>query len=93
MLLNAAYPPKFRKYMESIVRSRNIDVVFNEIVDDFPSEGTVGLRTRAHREFTEADLVVSNLVSIKSLVISTVGNTDLCCGHEAKYCLHLHPGL
>ena len=58
MLLNATYPTKFRKDVERRVRKRDINVVLDEMVDQIPEEGAIGLKTRSGKEFPTADFVV-----------------------------------
>jgi NADH dehydrogenase FAD-containing subunit len=55
MLLNAAYPNKYRKRIEKDVTSRGINIVFNDYVDDFESTSP---KTRSGRQI-EGNLVVS----------------------------------
>jgi len=55
MLLNAAYPNKYRKRIEKDIRSRGVEIVFNDYVDDFD---TTSPKTRSGRQ-VEGDFVVS----------------------------------
>jgi len=54
MLLNAAYPNKYRKRIEKDITSRGVSIVFNDHVDDFESTNP---RTRSGRQL-EGNLVV-----------------------------------
>lgn len=58
MLLNSAYPNKFRKYMESQLRARNIDLLLGDYVDKVPENGSGKLEFRSGRSI-QASLVVS----------------------------------
>ena len=55
MLLNAAYPNKYRKRIEKDITSRGVDIVFNDYVDEFESATP---KTRSGRQ-VEGDFVVS----------------------------------
>jgi len=59
MLLNSAYPDKYRKRIEKDITSRGVSIVFNDYVDDFES---THLKTRSGRQL-EGDLVVSFIFS------------------------------
>ncbi|TFY77916.1 hypothetical protein EWM64_g6094 [Hericium alpestre] len=54
-LLNAAYPDKFRTKAEQGMRTRNIDIVFGDYVDDFDAKGSI---TTRKGQKLEGDLVV-----------------------------------
>jgi NADH dehydrogenase FAD-containing subunit len=60
MLLNAAYPNKYRKRIEKDITSRGINIVFNDYIDDFESASP---KTRSGRQ-VEGDFVVSLLYSM-----------------------------
>ncbi|KAF7311064.1 hypothetical protein HMN09_00650200 [Mycena chlorophos] len=55
-LLNPAYPPRFRKALESTLHSRGIKIILNDAVDEFPPGGTP-VKTR-NGAIIDADLVV-----------------------------------
>jgi len=55
MLLNAAYPNKYRKRIEKDITSRGVEIVFNDYVDDFESTSP---KTRSGRQ-VEGDFVVA----------------------------------
>ena len=57
MLLNSAYPNKYRKRVEKDVTSRSVNIVYNDYVDDFESTSP---KTRSGRQL-DGDLVVSVL--------------------------------
>ena len=67
MLLNAAYPNKYRKRIEKDIASRGVNIVFNDYVDDFESTSP---KTRSGRPL-EGNLIVS-LFSLACL--STASN-------------------
>ncbi|KAI0088426.1 FAD/NAD-P-binding domain-containing protein [Irpex rosettiformis] len=58
-LLSAMYPDKFRRSIEDKVRSRDIDIVFGDYIDEFPESGqTVDITTRRGQSIKGVDLVV-----------------------------------
>ena len=57
-LLNATYKDRFRNYMASQLRARNIDLVLGEYVDHFPADGSGELGFRSGVKM-DAGLVVS----------------------------------
>ena len=57
-LLNSTYPSSLRQGLATRLLARGVNLVFNEYVDSFPEEGTVGLVTRKGTEIPDADLVV-----------------------------------
>jgi hypothetical protein len=63
MLLNSAYPNKYRKRVEKDVTSRGISIVFNDYVDDVQDTSP---KTRSGRQL-DGNLVVSFLFSSMSL--------------------------
>ncbi|KAF8140584.1 FAD/NAD(P)-binding domain-containing protein [Boletus edulis] len=58
-LLNSTYPSSFRRGLATRLLARGIELLFNEYVDSFPEQGSVGLVTRKGTEIPDADLVVS----------------------------------
>ena len=54
MLLNSAYPNKYRKRVEKDLTSRGVNIVFNDHVDNFES---IPATTRTQRQL-DGDLVV-----------------------------------
>ena len=58
LLLNPAYPDKFRRNIERRVRNRGINLVLGDYVDTIPEAGVVGLTTRQGQNITDADLAV-----------------------------------
>ncbi len=72
MLLSDTYPTKFRKAMEGKVRSRNVDIIFNDYIDTFPEPGDVGVSTRGQNELIDADLVVRLLPHLILLSLLTL---------------------
>jgi len=63
MLLNSAYPNKYRKRVEKDVTSRGINIVFNDYVDDLQDTSP---KTRSGRRL-DGNLVVSFFFSSMSL--------------------------
>jgi hypothetical protein len=63
MLLNSAYPNKYRKRVEKDVTSRGINIVFNDYVDDLQESSP---KTRSGRRL-DGNLVVSFFFSGVSL--------------------------
>ncbi len=60
-LLSGIYPDKFRRLIEQKVRSRDINLVFEDYIDEFPEPGqTVDITTRRGKTIKGADLVVSS---------------------------------
>ncbi|KAI0354849.1 FAD/NAD-P-binding domain-containing protein [Trametes cingulata] len=57
MLLNDAYPERFRRDLERRARARGIEVLLGDRVDALP-EGTVGISTKNGTHIPDADLVV-----------------------------------
>ncbi|KAG2076890.1 FAD/NAD(P)-binding domain-containing protein [Suillus decipiens] len=58
-LINTTYGSSLRKGMESRLRARGVQFMFNEYIDDTPEEGVVGISTRSGKQISDADLVVS----------------------------------
>jgi len=91
-LLSATYPDKYRNALESRCRARNINIVFNEYVDNFPEAGSVGFTTRSGKEFPSADLVVRNICSfILSHSLIKQLYTDPSVRLTPKHVLHRQP--
>ncbi|KAH9973763.1 FAD/NAD-P-binding domain-containing protein [Lactifluus volemus] len=59
LLLNTAYPDKYRKRVEKDVTSRGVNIVFNDFVDDFKSTPA---STRSGHEL-DGDLIVATFGS------------------------------
>lgn len=53
-----AYPDKFRKALDTSLRARGVEIVYNDFIDDIPADGVVGVTTRNGKRL-DADLVVS----------------------------------
>ncbi|KAF9002191.1 FAD/NAD(P)-binding domain-containing protein [Cyathus striatus] len=68
MLMNKAYPERFRKALEKAVRSRDIKLALNDYIDEFPQDGIKEVKTRGGNVI-KADLVLSTR--------GTKPNTDL----------------
>jgi hypothetical protein len=66
LLTNDAYPDKFRKALDVNLRSRGIDIIYDDFVDEYPEAGVVGVTTRNGRKI-DADLVVSAFASLSML--------------------------
>lgn len=60
MLLNKAYPDKFRLALDRGLKARGVEIIYNDFIDDIPAEGVVGVATRNGNKL-DADLVVSTL--------------------------------
>ncbi|KAG9314067.1 FAD/NAD(P)-binding domain-containing protein [Chiua virens] len=58
-LLNSTYPASLRRGLASRLLARGVELLFNEYVDSFPEEGSVGLVTRKGTQIPDADLVIS----------------------------------
>jgi len=58
-LLNDAYSNRFRKFVATQLRTRKIDLILGEYVDQFPPSGSGELVFRSGRKLN-AGLVVSN---------------------------------
>ncbi|KAH8818830.1 hypothetical protein DL96DRAFT_1750120 [Flagelloscypha sp. PMI_526] len=59
LLLNDAYPERFRRRVDKSVRERNIDIVYNDAIDEISSFPALdGVRTRNGKHIP-ADLVLS----------------------------------
>ncbi|PSR70706.1 hypothetical protein PHLCEN_2v13436 [Hermanssonia centrifuga] len=98
MLLNDTYPTKFRKAIEGKVRSRNVDIIFNDYIDTFPEPGDVGVSTRGQNELSDADLVVPCFGSHPNTAfISSLGSDVLTKSGSVKVKptleLQDHPGV
>jgi glycine/D-amino acid oxidase-like deaminating enzyme len=57
LLLNKAYPDKFRKALTASVRARGTKLVLNDFVDTLPAQGESVVTTRRGTTL-KADLVV-----------------------------------
>lgn len=57
-LLNSTYPASLRQGLATRLLARGVELVFNEYVDSFPEQGSVGVVTRKGTEIRDADLVV-----------------------------------
>jgi apoptosis-inducing factor 2 len=60
MLLNKAYPDKFRLALDRGLKVRGVEIIYNDFIDEIPAEGVVGVTTRNGNKL-DADLVVSTL--------------------------------
>jgi len=58
LLTNKTYPDKFRKALDTSLRARGVEIVYNDFIDDIPADGVVGVTTRNGKQL-DADLVVS----------------------------------
>lgn len=58
LLTNKTYPDKFRKALDTSLRARGVDIIYNDYIDNIPADGVVGVTTRNGRKLN-ADLVVS----------------------------------
>ncbi|EGO31037.1 hypothetical protein SERLADRAFT_444609 [Serpula lacrymans var. lacrymans S7.9] len=58
-LLNPTYPTKMCQGLEERLRTRNVELLFNEYIDEIPAEGTIGVITRSGKVLQNADLVVN----------------------------------
>jgi apoptosis-inducing factor 2 len=58
-LLNPTYPSNFRDQMFKEISSRGVNVLFNEVLDNVPTDGRTleGIKTRSGK-FIDADLVI-----------------------------------
>lgn len=59
MLVNKAYPDKFRKYVGERVGERGVKVVYGDYVDEFPAPGVGGVVHTRKGLVIKADLAVS----------------------------------
>jgi NADH dehydrogenase FAD-containing subunit len=79
-LLNNAYPDKFRRRLERVIRDRDVDIVFNDYVDTIP-QGTVSQVITRKGKTIQADLVLStrgatpNTEFLRSLGVDTLTKT------------------
>ncbi|KAL4252084.1 FAD/NAD(P)-binding domain superfamily protein [Abortiporus biennis] len=101
MLLNKTYPDKFRKDMERRVRLTGTEIVFNDYIDEIPSLGQVGVKTRNGKTFPNADLVIATtggtpnttfISSLDSNVLTPRGNVKVAptlevIGHPGVFAL------
>jgi len=98
MLLSSVYPDKYRKAIEKRCRAHNIDLVFNEYVDQFPENGSIGFSTRSGKHFSSADLVIPTFGSrpntsfIRTLGSNVIASDD-CVLVEPTLELQGHPGV
>ena len=60
LLLNPAYPDKYRKDIERRTRARGIDIILGDEVEDL-TESVSGVTTKHGRSIPDADLLVSPL--------------------------------
>jgi NADH dehydrogenase FAD-containing subunit len=63
LLLNKAYPDKFRLALANGLKARDVEIIYNDFIDNVPAEGVVGVTTRNGKTL-DADLVVSICASI-----------------------------
>ncbi|KAK0208923.1 hypothetical protein DFS33DRAFT_1306417 [Desarmillaria ectypa] len=56
-LLNDAYPDRFRNKMENGMKSRGVEIVYNDYLDDIPASGVESVTTR-NGKIIKADLFV-----------------------------------
>jgi apoptosis-inducing factor 2 len=68
LLLNTAYPDKYRKRVEKDVTSRGVNIVFNDFVDDFKSTPA---STRSGHEL-DGDLIVRSFWTISTPGYSSI---------------------
>ena len=57
-LLNAVYPAKYRKDIERRVRSRHIELILGDEIEQPPSDTVNGVTTRHGKSLPDVDLVV-----------------------------------
>lgn len=60
---SAAYPGRFRRAVESSLRARGIELVLDDYMDEIPSSGVGGVRTRKGRTL-KSGLIVSAIISL-----------------------------
>jgi NADH dehydrogenase FAD-containing subunit len=75
LLLNKTYPAKFRKALETRLRKRGVNIVFNDYVDDIPEAGP-SVKTRKGKSL-KADLVVSHAFPLFILHLITFHQSQL----------------
>ena len=63
MLLNKTYPDKLRRALDKSLSARGVKIIYSDFIDEFPAEGTVGVRTRNGRQL-DGDLVVRALLHL-----------------------------
>jgi len=76
-LLNDAYPDKFRKYMESQLRARNVDLVLGEYAEQFPPSGSGELVLRSGTKIN------AGLVAVTSGPVPNTGMIAESLGQDA----------
>ncbi|KAJ7897039.1 FAD/NAD(P)-binding domain-containing protein [Mycena olivaceomarginata] len=58
ILLNSAYPARYRNGLQKSIRARGVNIVLDDFVDEIPAPGPASIKTRKG-VVIEADLVVS----------------------------------
>lgn len=77
-LMNKTYPLKFRKALGRSVQDRGVKIMFNEYVDEFPTNGAQGEVTTRSGKKIEADLIVAtNGPRPNTAFVSTLGADTL----------------
>lgn len=56
--MSDVYPMRFKKHLAQKVLKRGIEFSLNDLVENIPAEGTVGVKTQSDKELSKADLVV-----------------------------------
>ncbi|KAG8219520.1 hypothetical protein J3R82DRAFT_470 [Butyriboletus roseoflavus] len=77
-LLNSTYPASLRQGLATRLFVRGVELIFNEHVDSFPEEGSVGLVTRKGTKIADADLVISARgPSPNTAFVASLGSSSL----------------
>ena len=71
LLLNNAYPDKWRKDIEHRARVRNINVLLGDSIEDLSVENVNGVTTANGKNIPDADLLVRCRAFFASLARST----------------------
>ncbi|KAF9647860.1 FAD/NAD(P)-binding domain-containing protein [Thelephora ganbajun] len=77
-LLNSTYPDRFRKFVQSQMRARGIDLILGEYVDQFPPSGSGELVFRSGRKINAGVVAVtSGPVPNTGMIAESLGEDTL----------------